>query len=173
MTNPTNDNPVSDDASPPLVSPGRTRLTAKQDAFVQLRATTLLSDADCYRQSGYRCKTDKVAQNGATRMMGVAGIVNAIAHRKGQVQARRDTSADSLIESAWTVYLGAIEDKQWSAANAALTTIGRLTGHITDGRKAKARDAPAGAKADGLADWSDEELAALRGRLENGAGVGE
>jgi phage terminase small subunit len=173
MTNPTNDNPVSDDASPPLVSPGRTRLTAKQDAFVELRASTTLSGAECYRRAGYTCKTDKVAADGASKLLTSPGILSAITHRKGQVQARRDTSADSLIESAWTVYLGAIEDKQWSAANAALTTIGRLTGHITDGRKAKARDAPAGAKADGLADWSDAELASLRGRLENGAGVGE
>ena len=110
------------------------KLTERQQRFVDVYAGNGGNGSDAYRQSGYSAPTVQAASAGAARMLANASITSAIARAQAATQERTTVDSDRLTSMALKVYESAMDDGAWGAANTAVITLGRLTGSLLDHR---------------------------------------
>jgi hypothetical protein len=113
---------------------GAEPLKGRQETFAQLMSTGTVSAAEAYRQAGY---SPKNAHANAKQVTTKNHVIDRIAHLRAELAKRLDIDRERLAGMSLRVYDAAmVPDHRGkpdlSAANGAITNIGRTFGLLTD-----------------------------------------
>ena len=111
-------------------------LTSKQESFAQAIVDGF-PQVDAYKRAYNSENMDpSTVYQEASRVANNRKVAARVEELREAVAVmvveKRAWDLDRLVDEAETNMAGAREDRQWSAANGALTTIGKATGLITD-----------------------------------------
>ena len=140
-------------------------LTPKQAAFVDHYARNGGNGAQAYRDAGYAVNGPTVARTEAVRLLSNPNVTSAITRQLATVHERTTVDQDKLVAYSLRVYHRSIELDQLGNANAAVVTLGRLTGLLQDKRTVRVEHDRETVRAELARLFTFDELLAMREQL--------
>ena len=107
----------------------KTTLSPIRQRFVDHLASNGGNGAKAYRDAGYAAPNVHTAANGASRLLAIAGIRNAVDAKRAHIQAASDISRTDVITGLHKI--ACTEDEPASARVAAWRHIGDILGLVT------------------------------------------